>query len=220
MKKTLLLAGLLALGATFPALAADLPARGPVYTKAPAMLAAYNWTGLYLGVNAGGAWGSFSVPGGADSFNGFVYGAQLGYNWQAPASPLVFGLEADINGSTQRRTETIGAFVLNERLPFFGTVRGRIGYSWDRWMLYATGGLAYQSVKFDATTAGVTASTSDTKAGYALGGGLEWAMADRWTTKIEYLYLDTGNTSVTLAGTTFPARIRNNVVRIGANYHF
>jgi outer membrane immunogenic protein len=219
MKRLLLATVALTAFGTVAALAADLPARMP--TKAPAMIGGYNWTGFYLGVNAGGAWGSFDVAGAnSDDLSGFAGGGQIGYNWQAPGSPIVFGIEADAQGSSQRRTVTVGALSASEKLPFFGTVRGRLGFAQDRWMIYATGGLSYQTVELNVTGPLGSASSDNTKAGYAVGGGVEWALWDRWTTKVEYLYLDSGNTGSTLFGTNFNGRITNNVVRAGLNYRF
>ena len=66
----------------------------------------------------------------------------------------------------------------------------------------------------------VTASDDSTKAGWTLGGGVEWMFAPNWSTKIEYLYVDTGNSSVTLFGIPITGRAQDNIVRVGVNYHF
>ena len=91
MKRTLLATVAVAAFATTQAVAADLPAYAPP-AKAPAYVAPmYNWTGPYFGINLGGAWGNSSNSG-MSSVGGFIYGAQIGYNWQAVGSPFVFGL--------------------------------------------------------------------------------------------------------------------------------
>jgi outer membrane immunogenic protein len=198
------------------ALAADLTARMPV--KAGLVNAAYNWTGTYMGLNLGGTFGSFH--GSSSNLTDVTGGGQIGYNWQASGSPWVFGLEADFSGSGQSRTERVLTASANESLPYFGTARGRLGYAFDRAMVYATGGLAYQNFKVDAMSPGFAASSNSTNVGYAIGGGGEWALWDRWTAKIEYVYLNTDNTGGATPVANFAGRVANNVVRSGLNYHF
>ena len=222
MKRILLATVAMAAFATGQAVAADLPAYAPP-AKAPAYVAPmYNWSGPYVGVNLGGAWTDSNA---GSNIGGFIYGAQIGINWQAAGSPFVFGLEADFQGSTQKETAN-NVFFLGDsataKLPWFGTVRGRLGYAFDRAMIYATGGLAYQHLKFDYTLPGFgTASASTTEAGWTLGGGFEWAMWDNWTVKAEYLYIDTnGNDVATPLGPVSFDRVKNHVVRAGLNYRF
>src|ERR1700742_3441716 len=133
--------------------AADLGAR-PVYKAPAAIVPTWNWTGFYAGLNAGYGWGdqtlSVSGAGSAGSLktnlNGFVGGGQIGYNWQAPNN-FVFGVEADIDGSSARKTATGTLTVLGvgvtttatNRLDYLGTVRGRLGYAAGSWMPYITG---------------------------------------------------------------------------------
>jgi outer membrane immunogenic protein len=197
------------------AAAADLPRRAPAPMYSPAPV--FSWNGFYIGANAG--WGWANTDSGASDMNGFVGGGQIGYNWQG-ASPLVLGIEADFQGTAQKRTDTMGAFSVEQQLPWFGTVRGRIGYAFDRVMLYGTGGLAYGNYKLSVSGPGGTISDDATKAGWTLGGGVEWMFAPQWSTKLEYLYIDTGDQNVTLFGTTFTGRARDNIVRVGLNYHF
>ena len=178
---------------------------------------AYNWTGLYGGFNAGYGWASISNSS-LSNPKGFVGGGQLGYNWQSGA--LVLGVEADLQGTAQKSSDVIAGVTINQKLPYFGTVRGRIGYAADRWLLYVTGGWAYLNYKLDATAGGVTISSDASKSALALGGGVEWAVWDRWSAKLEYLYIDTGNTTVTLFGAPSTGRARDNIARVGLNYHF
>jgi outer membrane immunogenic protein len=209
-------AALAIFGFATAASAADMPARN--YTKAPPMAPMFNWTGFYLGVNAGGAWTS-AVGGDA---SGFVGGGQIGYNWQAVGSPLVLGLEADFQGaSLKNSTDLGGGFSGEAKVPAFGTVRGRIGYAFDRAMIYATGGWAYS--KTEATITGGGASLSDNKwaSGWTLGGGAEWAFAGPWSLKAEYLYVNAKSVDLTLAGVPFSTGdYHYNVVRAGLNYRF
>src|SRR5581483_7145033 len=135
MKKILSVAGLLALGAAVPALAADLPARAPMYTKAPVAVA-YSWTGLYIGGHVGGAWAQWTTDttvtatgaltaSDSGTLSGVIGGAQLGYNWQV--NNMVWGLETDISASGQSRSSTVGGVVYSDSIPWFGTTRVRAG---------------------------------------------------------------------------------------------
>jgi outer membrane immunogenic protein len=215
---TALGATVVAIGLATAASAADMPARN--YTKAPAYVnPGYNWTGFYLGVNAGGAWSKAGTNFGDAS--GFVGGGQIGYNWQAMGSPLVLGLEADIQGTSLKNSATVGAVSAEAKVPAFGTVRGRIGYAWDRFMVYGTGGWAYTDTKASATSPGFSASDSKWGSGYTLGGGLEWAFAGPWSLKAEYLYVKARSVDLSLGGVPVSTGdYHYNVVRAGLNYHF
>jgi outer membrane immunogenic protein len=233
--------------------AADL---GPLVTKAPPPLPVYyNWTGFYFGGNLGGSWGQESqevfvgglpISAGSDHPNGVIGGGQIGYNWQfynsgAWGNAWVFGLEADIQGSSQRATDDfafLGSPVgpvsgdFTDKLEWFGTVRGRVGVAFDRVFPYVTGGWAYGDRKLDGTLtvpAGTTSfSTSSTLTdGWTIGGGVEWAFWDHWTAKVEYLYLDLGNNNNnnnfdflrTPVGIT-ASHFTDNIARVGVNYKF
>ena len=206
------------LASSLSALAADMPMKA--VSSAP-----YNWTGLYAGVNAGGAWGSSTGV----NASGVIGGGQLGYNWQT--SNIVFGIEADLQASSLKGSATttaLGAtFTESGKQNYFGTVRGRIGFVQGRWLAYATGGWAYTTNKRDGTATGAVTgaySASNSLSGYALGGGVEWAAWDRWTTKLEYLYLSfPGNTNIyatTPAISATYGRLSENIVRLGLNYRF
>lgn len=211
-------------GAATAASAADMPNR--MATKSPAYaVPAYNWTGFYAGLNVGGGWGSST----GSNFSGVIGGGQLGYNWQT--SNLVFGVETDIQASSVKGSGTataLGAtFSETGKANYFGTVRGRVGFAQDRWLAYVTGGWAYSTIKIDGTATGaVTGSYSASNAlnGYALGGGVEWAAWDRWTAKLEYLYISfpgfTNTYATTPAVVSTYGRLNLNVVRVGLNYRF
>lgn len=210
---TAIAAALLAVGVATTASAADLPRQ---YTKAPAYAppVGYNWTGLYIGVNAGYGWAS------DDNADGFVGGGQIGYNWQGAGSPWVFGIEADYQGNDQDTTTVSGAATATARIRSFGTVRGRVGYAWDRFMVYGTGGFAYQNNSVDLTVGGVTASSTGYDSGYAVGGGIEWAAWDRFSFGVEYLYVGVQDRSVSVGAVTATANLDNNIVRAKLNYRF
>jgi outer membrane immunogenic protein len=281
--RRLLIAGaaLGALIAAGPATAADL---SPVYKAAPVVAPVYDWTGFYIGVNAGYAWGrsnvastfacpgasgacAYSFPGnlgaigaagsGTLSPNGFVGGAQAGYNWQTGSA--VFSIEADFDAFDLAGSQTAGgpvpfappglAFAVNTgvRAEWLSTVRARVGWTVAPTVLvYATGGLALTELRvansfidnFAATglvatnTAGASSATQ-TKAGWAAGGGVEWALGQKWTVKGEYLYVDFGSVSTTatvvnpaLAALAVPnllttsANLTAHIARVGANFRF
>ena len=247
-----------AIGLVSSANAADMPARGPVY-KAPVVATAYNWTGFYIGGNAGYGWSdqtdsiaaitdpafilglqaATSVPVNA---KGFIGGAQFGYNWQLSPSWLL-GLEADFSGSDLTGTnavpgtDTSRIMTAQEKLDWLGTVRGRFGIlPTDRILTYLTGGLAYGHAMLSTAlsrTIGCTGnicpagSVSDTKVGWTVGGGAEWAFASNWSVRAEYLYVDLGSISHNMTDPNFPLEIynasiplRENIVRGGLNYKF
>ena len=212
--------GLLAVAAAIPAQAADLP-RGMPY-KAPAAYApAYNWTGFYLGIQGGGAWGDSDWNGLAvsNSPSGGMIGGTAGYNWQAMGSPWVFGLEGDVAWANIKDTVTCGGFTCETKNNWFGTARGRVGYSWDRWLPYFTGGLAFGDI--DANRSGF-AGSSDTNVGWTVGVGVEGVITGRWTAKLEYLYADIGDTTCSAAscGTATNVDLGMNILRAGVNYRF
>ncbi|MDO9414386.1 MAG: porin family protein [Pseudolabrys sp.] len=212
---TALGAALLGMGIVSSASAADLPRREAMPTKAVPYVSMYNWTGFYAGVNAGYGW----TDGFGDA-DGFVGGGQIGYNWQAAGSPFVFGIEADFQGADLSSSVTGAGFTATARSNAFGTVRGRIGYAWDRAMIYATGGWAYTRTELSITAPGFAASNNEWSSGYALGGGIEWAAWDRWTVKAEYLYIHSGDVSVTAGPFTASGDYSTNLVRAGLNYRF
>jgi len=212
---------LLAFTATV-AVAADLPRQMPA--KAPAMVpVGYNWTGFYLGINGGYGWGRSNWDAFATTtdVSGWMAGLTAGYNWQAMGSPWVFGLEGDIDW-----TNIKGSFV-NAACPtgcqtqnnWLGTVRGRVGYAWDRVMPYITGGLAVGDI--EATQAGL-AGVHDTNVGWTAGAGIEAALAGNWTAKLEYLHIDLGhiNCGVTACAPAASVGFHTDQVRAGVNYRF
>jgi outer membrane immunogenic protein len=239
--------------------AADLPSRAgaaPFMAATPVFL----WTGFYAGVNAGYGWGKFderdssittdgTFPGlppapatyyGAPrtvKADGFVGGVQAGYNAQFGA--LVLGVEADYQfADLDRTTNYLGSvagpyYLTNAKLNQFGTVRGRVGYAFDRFMVYGTGGLAAGRVKTSvAVTPGITgvgtaygAIVSDMSVGYALGAGVEAALWSKWSVKGEYLYVNLGKEGSTYrigGGASATANIKTDaqIVRVGLNYRF
>jgi outer membrane immunogenic protein len=164
---------------------------------------------------------------------GWNGGGQIGYNWQFHPA-WVAGIEADFQGADQKRTTnciqtcnqlgtvapgilpllfpvTINSNSYEQKLNWFGTVRGRLGYTTGPTLFYVTGGFAYGEVERNAATTGTSTflgvvnlasfaggtSVSSTKTGWVLGGGIESEFAGAWTLKAEYLYMDLGSVSDT-----------------------
>jgi len=224
------------------ALAADLPPSAPPRAPAvyvPAVLPVYNWAGIYVGINGGWGWGNAkwtanatgTFPGlsGTPHDNGGVVGGTLGGNFQAGA--FVFGVEGDwdYSGINTGTTASICTFSGNCQTGnnWLATMRGRAGYAADRVLLYLTAGGAFANVQtnFNGTT------TSHTQSGWTGGGGIEWAFADNWTAKVEYLYVNLGNGHVTCGTATCLAAsgglpipvsvgLTENLFRVGVNYKF
>jgi outer membrane immunogenic protein len=187
--------------------AADLPYYGsrPPYTVYQP-LNAFSWAGPYLGGNLGYNWGS--VDNNPTKPSGLSGGVQGGYNWQN--GPWVLGVEGDlqINGAD----DTFAPWKFSN--PWFGTVRGRAGYAFNNILFYGTAGLAFGSVR--AETFGL--SESHTNAGWTVGVGAEFGLAQNWSAKIEYLYVDLADNNFSLTGASNGYQF--SVVRAGVNYHF
>ena len=179
--------GFLALAA-MPASAADLP-RGAPY-RAPAYAAQYNWTGFYLGINGGGAWGN-SQWDGLNKFDlsGGMIGGTIGYNWQV--GQIVVGAEGDIDWSgVKGNTGVLCGASCETRNKWLATIRGRLGYAFDRFLPYITAGLAAGDI--NATRPGFPGGSSS-NAGWTVGAGLEFGIASNVSVKAEYLYVDLGD---------------------------
>lgn len=252
--------------AALPALAADLPSRtaAPAAPYVPPV-PVFTWTGFYIGLNAGYNWGNSDltlysgpaysgyIPGKIKTDNdGFTGGIQAGYNWQM--NQFVLGVEGDwvwldsgktstgtvayaggypgaVGGASVTSTGKIGA-------DWLATLRGRVGYAIDRWMIYGTGGFAWANVKSSSSLSasyvnGGGLSTvdlwqgknDDTRFGWTIGAGVEYAITNNFTTKLEYLYYDLGSKNYAVIGGTLPAtsakaKIDGSIVRAGLNYKF
>jgi outer membrane immunogenic protein len=235
MKKFLLgTVALVALGATVPALAADLAAR-PAYTKAPAYAQPiYNWTGFYIGGHVGGAFD------GNNNFNGlvtnnndngrFLGGLQAGADYQFAPSWVV-GVEGQYSwlGNNNNGVAFTGAgagYVYTNNQRAIGSVTGRLGYTWGPALLYVKGGYAYSDYNQSLTLNTVPqtfALSSNHHDGYTVGAGLEYMFAQNWSAKVEYQYYNFGNTSFVTPAVLAPFGSTHNdehTVKAGLNYRF
>src|SRR6266702_5270815 len=226
MKKFLLATvALVALGATAPALAADLAARP--YTKAPAYAQPiYNWTGFYIGGHLGGAFA------GDNSFNGndgrFLGGVQGGADYQFAPSWVV-GLETQYSWLSNSNNGVLfpGGVLVTSNSDQLGSVTGRLGYSWGPALLYAKGGYGWKDGNnLNVSVGGVPVAfttNGNHRDGFTVGAGLEYMFAPNWSAKAEYQYYNFGDTTFTtgpadILGTRF--RNDEHTVKVGINYRF
>ncbi len=211
--------GLLAFAAGTAA-AADLPPRYPPPYRAPIYSPVYNWTGFYLGINGGGGWGRTQWDG-IDKFDvsGGLIGGTIGYNWQF--SQVVVGIEGDIDWSGIRgTTTTLCGPGCETRNHWLATVRGRVGYAFDRFLPYLTAGLAVGDI--NANVPGFPGG-SITTAGWTVGGGLEVGIVSNVSVKAEYLFVDLGNFNCGFncgLGANGNVSFYTNVFRAGLNVRF
>ena len=219
----------------------------------------FTWTGLYLGANAG-AWfapknpiyeaigfpgaGFDLVPNGGGQNVGATVGFQAGYNYQIGS--LVPGFETDFNYLSNCRNGTfaaaqayaplgIGSYTLSGGCSYyFGTMRGRLGYAFDRALLCATAGIAYGgnrdpgSIVLSPPASGnyfAAGASQSARTKYVFGAGLEYALSDHWFARAEYLYVNLGRIDQFFAngagqGYTSSQYNQNHIFRIGLDYRF
>jgi outer membrane immunogenic protein len=220
--------------AASPALAADLPLPGPApaapATYAPAVNSVYNWTGFYLGLNGGYAFGTsnwfdsgFGFGTGDFSTKGFLIGGTVGANFQFGA--IVYGVEADADWSNLDGTVAASCTFIascETKSGWLATVRGRMGYAWDRLLVYTTAGAALGNVQAGFQGGSLVGAT---QVGWTAGVGVEGAFAPNWTARVEYLFVDFASTSCTTAcdptfGTTTTVSLNESIVRAGIDYKF
>jgi outer membrane immunogenic protein len=212
--KQLLLAGM-ALSVATAASAADMQARP--YTKAPpaAVVAAYNWSGFYIGAMGGFGWET-------DAGSGGFGGGTVGYNWQLPGSQFVFGVEVDAAGASIKDSFLVDVGVTQEnKINAFGSVTGRAGFAMDAALIYAKGGWAWTNAKTSFTDGINTLSDSQTHTGYTIGGGVEYMFAPNWSAKGEYMFTSLGSENYNLLGEQLASgNIDFHTIKVGVNYHF
>jgi outer membrane immunogenic protein len=234
--KRVCIVGALALATAAPAFAADLPPpvapppRAPVAYIPPAP--AFTWSGFYIGLNGGYAFGqsNWTSPMGSTGWfnvNGPLAGATIGGNYQIGA--LVVGVEGDIDWQNVKGTLVGGTCTLpgaivascHSASTWVGTIRGRVGYAMDRVLLYATGGGAFANIKARLNT---LPWASSTELGWTAGVGVEVAMTENWTAKAEYLAIGfqqpTCGLANCLAAPPVSVNFYESTVRAGVNYKF
>ena len=167
------------------------PISSPIYAPAPA----FSWTGFYLGVQGGYDWNrsvTVSTSCCTANINGGIAGIYGGYNWQTPSN-WVFGVEGSINYDWARGPVVgVPAGDFGE-VDWKGFVKGRLGYAWDRFMIYATAGGAVAPLK----NVGTNPTDVQTRLGWTVGGGVEMAITDNVVARLDYAYSDFGTYAFT-----------------------
>jgi outer membrane immunogenic protein len=220
----------LALAATV-AQAADLPSR---YSPAPAFGAVpvFTWTGFYVGANVGYGWNTgtsrYYDPAfgyvGSNKKGGFVGGGQVGYNYQL--GMFLIGVETDLQyAAVGNKGASYGnVYYTGNSDGFFGTVRARLGLAFDRALVYGTGGFAYGDVGGNRSYDPVLGYHRDnsTNGGWTLGGGMEYAVSNNISAKVEGLYVNLDTKSNYTLGDRYDDRrdTEFGVLRAGLNYKF
>ena len=198
-----LICGAAAITTAGAASAADIP-RLPYAT--PYMVTVHNWSGPYLGGQLGYQWGNATNNPARPS--GIAGGVRGGYNWQTGS--LVFGAEADLNISAAQDRFANWKF----SNPWFGTVRGRVGYAFSNVLVYGTLGLAVGGGRVELGGA----SETRTHTGWTAGAGMEVALTKAWSARVEYLYVDLSDRPYGLIGSNHG--FESSLFRIGVNYRF
>ncbi len=213
MLSKLLIASTTLVSMTVVAAAADLPStKGPpVYVPAPPV---FSWTGLYLGAQVGAAWNSGGFDDSADpnieiqsvpyfhtNDTGVIAGGHIGYNYQI--SQFVLGVEGSFSYIGIDRTDEVAASdstgYFSTRQNWIGTIGARIGYAFDRVLIYADGGAAFtrynisESNNWDAFNYSSDYAGGHTRVGWTVGGGIEYALTDNWIVGVDYKYYDFGS---------------------------
>lgn len=192
-----------------PAVAADMPS-SRLLPPAPALPAFYSWTGVYLGVHAGYSWGqdrtlfadtlgrAFNGAAFRQSSDSLIGGAHAGFNYQAGS--IVFGIEGDIEALDAGETLIAPGIAARVKRDWQASLRGRVGFALDRFMIYATGGAAFTDFDYHLQSAatGLAESADRSKTGWTTGAGVNFAYTDNLILGAEYRYTDFGK--VTQAG--------------------
>ena len=218
LSKILMVSAAMTAASVCSVLAADMAVR-PYYTKAPPVVAVaqiYDWSGLYLGVNAGAAWSSncWSVddpfPSGCHNANGATAGGQLGYRWQA--ANWVFGVEgqgnwADLSGSNVSTYVNAMGATNHTKIDSFALLTAQVGYSFNNVLLYVKGGGAMVNSKYDYTSkpgdwyGNFYGSVSESRWNPTVGAGAEFAFAPNWSVGAEYNHVFMSSADQTLSCT-------------------
>ncbi len=194
----------------------------PVAAPPPAAgveLPLFTWTGGYVGLQGGYAWGDASFDPGTGSLDaspdGGMFGGYAGYNWQI--GQVVLGVEGDVNAVWNDETVSVPGGSVELETDYLASIRGRLGYAWDRVMLYGTGGVAFTDASATTTINGQNFDMSDTLTGWTVGAGIDYALTDNWVGRVEYRYYDFSNEDF---GDLSNVDLNFNTVSVGISYKF
>ena len=217
----------------------------PAGLEAPASASqtSFGWTSCYGGAQAGGGFGQIGLsdthrlraPGLSDTFDasGYTLGGQFGCDYQFVPN-WVLGIEGgaaggNIGGSTTFALTGIpgDSATFKETTELLTSVTGRVGYAWDRWLLYAKGGAAWASNRYSAldSVPAYNFQGSETRFGWTAGGGIEWALWNDWSLRLEYDYYGFGTKGMTFINSinanTGPENISQTIqaIKLGMNFH-
>ena len=219
MMRALLFALCLSAALASAAAAADPPP--PAADPAAAEASTYDWTGFHLGLNASGIFAQSDgshVDYSVDPKGGAI-GLTVGGQWQF-TRPFVLGLEGDIAWvDLGASASCAGDGTCETESNWLGTFRGRVGYAWNTFFPYLTGGMAFGDI--EANRKGFPGK-SDTNVGWAIGVGGEGALGQHWSAKLEFLYVDLGDVSCSAGdcGTSTKVDLRERMIRGGLHYRF
>ena len=243
MRKALIAAITLTALGTGAAGAADLPVKAPPVYAPPA----FSWTGCYIGGNIGAAWSRsewsdsvFGLTWGGTSNARFIGGGQIGCNYQFNNPGLVIGVEGDfdwvehtVNGNNTVIGPRGHTFFLSSSDTRIATLAGRFGFAVDHALFYGKAGAGWVgndgfTVTDVTTNQAFVGSNSNTASGWLVGAGIEYAVTNYWTVKLEYDYLGLPGRSFVVPGTVIPALAGDTItsnhnvqmVKLGFNYLF
>jgi outer membrane immunogenic protein len=242
MKATLLGGAVVSL-LTVSAFGADLETAIPLKAPPP-----FTWTSCYAGGQAGGGWGRKDVTDSAGilppftgfasanvDISGYMFGGQIGCDYQFTPN-LVLGIEGDASGGNIGGNTAVAQPLgipgdsanFKDTTDFLSSATARVGYAWDHWLLYAKGGAAWAGDRYSAVGVFLGAPYDfegmETRFGWTAGAGVEWALWNSWSLRLEYDYYGFGRRSVTFidstSGNIGPEDINQNiqVVKLGLNF--
>ena len=203
--------GLMALFA-LPAEAADRARQRPQEWPAYTAPRAYNWNGFYVGAHTGGGFDRFNGVS-KKSRNEVLFGGQVGYN--VHMGTMLFGVESDLSMNGFGKGSKRGGGTSAD-MRYVGTLKARAGVTFDRLLVYGTGGLAYGSIK---ASDGLVSKTRG-KTGYVVGAGAEYGITDNLSAKVEYNYGSLGKDNFQLGNTRTRVGVTEHLVKAGLNYRF
>jgi high affinity Mn2+ porin len=213
----------------------DSSGKSPKTNKTP-VEAVWTWTGLYFGGHVGYSRGwvnntlfdanpAISPTTSAPTFGSLYGGLQLGYNYLLP-SRLLLGVEGDVSfpeffeAGLVAGLGTSQGTAVTDQIDYVASLRGRLGYAFGHWLIYATGGLAWSQARLGETP-GLLADEDRiirTRTGWAAGMGTEMAIAADWTAKLEYLYYHFGDVAGGFpSGTIYESKLDMQMLRVGLN---
>ena len=210
--------GLLGAGAAY---AADLPA--PMAPMAPPQVSYGNWGGLHMGLQVGGVWGTANegIFGDNTSPVGGFAGGNIGYDFTLHNN-WILGVEADANFSNASDSGSGGGgfYTFEQKLDYFGTLRGRIGYAVGSNLFYGTGGWAWGHGTRNVAFPFGTFSDKQSLSGWTLGAGVEHEFTPNVIGRMQYLYTDYGTANYNILGLPVPVSMNTSTLSLGINLKF